>query len=140
MAIQPSPIGDPAYSDNFPRIPESAHAARHLVASALHVWGLDRLVDSAGLVVTELVANAALHARQDTVEVTVTLRAPDLVRVAVADRSRKMPELHKAADGDEHGRGLTIVDALCDGRWDVDRLRSGKRVWAELLAPEGDAR
>ncbi len=135
MPIQPSPTGDPAYSENLPRTPESAHAARHLASSALHVWGLDEIEYSAWLVVSELMANAAMHAHHDLVRVTVTLLEPRRVRIAVVDRSRTMPERHKADDGDEHGRGLAIVEALCDV-WDVDRLPWGKRVWGELTAPE----
>ncbi|MFF4391419.1 ATP-binding protein [Streptomyces sp. NPDC001552] len=134
MPIEPSPTGDPAYSLNLPRTPESAHAARHLVSSALDVWGLGDFEDAAWLVVTELMANAAMHAHLDLVRVTVTCRGPRRVRIAVVDRSRRMPERHKAADGDEHGRGLAIVEALSLA-WDVDRLPWGKRVWADL----GDA-
>ncbi|MFD6470842.1 ATP-binding protein [Streptomyces goshikiensis] len=135
MPIHPSPTGDPAYSQNLPRTPESARAARHLVSSALHVWGLEACEDTAWLVVTELMANAAQHAHMDLVRVTVTRRGPDRVRIAVVDRSRTMPRLRTGEDSDEHGRGLTLIDALCTG-WDVDPLRCGKRVWAEVTAPE----
>ncbi|KPI33245.1 hypothetical protein OV450_1333 [Actinobacteria bacterium OV450] len=135
MPIQPAPIGDPAYSETLPRTAESVRDARQLVLSALHVWGLDSYEDSALLVVTELVANAVVHAQHAQVRVTVTLCGPRRVRIAVVDRSLRMPERCKAEAGDERGRGLEIVEALADV-WDVDRLRRGKRVWAELTAPE----
>lgn len=137
MAIEPSCIGEPAYRQNLPRRPESARDARRLVTSALHVWGLEAVQDSALLVVAELVANAVVHARKERVIVSVTLRWPLTVRVAVVDLSRVRPERHKAGEDDEGGRGLELVEALCDGRWGVEPLRWDKRVWADLDASGG---
>ncbi|MEU6756925.1 ATP-binding protein [Streptomyces sp. NPDC046685] len=136
MLLEPSGIGDPAYSQNMPRQPESARTARHLTASALHVWGLDEAADSAAAVVTELVSNAVRHARRDTVQVKVTRAGDRLVRIAVTDFSRDLPEPRHAAMDAVTGRGLAIVAALCDGRWGADPLRWGKTVWAELAVPE----
>ncbi|MFJ6659651.1 ATP-binding protein [Streptomyces sp. NPDC091377] len=135
--IQAASIGRPAYSRNLPRIPESASKARSMVTTAVLTWGLKELVDPARLVVTELVANAANHARMDTILVTATLRAPDAVRISVVDRSRTMPQRRNAADDDEQGRGLELIDALSGGLWGVDALLWGKRVWADLEAPRG---
>lgn len=50
--------------------------------------------------------------------------------MAVTDKSRTMPEPRTASGADTGGRGLVVVDALCD-RWGADRLPWGKRVWAE---------
>lgn len=128
----------PAYTETLPRTPESAHDARRLVRLALDVWGLDTVRGSAELVVSELLTNAVLHARRDSVRVTVTRLGDERISVAVVDLSHKRPEPRPAGSDAESGRGLEIVDALSGGRWGVDPLRWGKRVWAELTAPEDE--
>ena len=122
----------PAYTETLPRSPESVRSARRLVDLALDVWGMGAgLRDSAELVVSELVTNAVEHARRDSVRVTVTRLGDDRVQVAVVDLSWKHPEIRPAGADEESGRGLEIVDALSGGRWGVEPLPWGKRVWAE---------
>ncbi|MEW1720695.1 ATP-binding protein [Streptomyces sp. NPDC093109] len=128
----------PAYTETLPRTPESAPAARRLVNLALDVWGMGDVRDSAELVISELLTNAVLHARRESVRVTVTRLSGERVRVAVVDLSRKRPRHRPADSAEESGRGLEIVDVLSGGRWGVDPMAWGKRVWAELGAPEGD--
>ncbi|HWU08102.1 MAG TPA: ATP-binding protein [Streptomyces sp.] len=131
----------PVSSWSMPRVPESAGLARCLVREALGSWELPGLVDGVTLVVTELVANAAEHARPPeghvhggTIRVTVSLVEPDRVRVAVVDLDRTEPVLGvPAADDEERGRGLALVAALSVS-WGVEPLGWGKRVWAELEA------
>lgn len=136
MIIEPTGIGDPAYQQAMPRKAESARTARHLTASALHTWGLDEAKDSAASIVTELVSNAVRHARRETVQVKVTRAGDRLVRIAVTDFSRDLPEPRDAPMDAVTGRGLALVAALCDGRWGTSPLRWGKTVWAELAVPE----
>ena len=126
-------VGESVRTLSLPTTPESAGRARLLVSAALTAWGLEVLEDAAGLVATELVTNAIRHAaRTDTVRVTVTLLGPRHVRVAVVDRSVTPPVPRAAGPEEETGRGLEIVDALCTGRWGVDLLPWGKRVWGHL--------
>lgn len=120
------------HSQRLPRSPESARCARRLVSQALDSWGLGALEDSGWLVVTELVSNAVAHAELDTVRVTVTRMSPDVVRVAVLDRSSTLPRRQAAGPDSECGRGLDIVAALSGGRWGAQRREFGKCVWAEL--------
>lgn len=136
MIVEPSGVGDPAYSQPLPRKAESAKIARHLTASALHTWGLDEAEESAAAVVTELMSNAVRYARRDTVQVKVTRTGDRLVRIAVTDFSRDLPTPRDADPEAVRGRGLAYVAALCDGRWGADPLRWGKTVWAELTVPE----
>ncbi|MGW4359598.1 ATP-binding protein [Streptomyces californicus] len=126
----------PAYTETLPRVAVSARSARRLVRLALDVWGLPGVQDAAELVVSELVTNAVLHAHSDRVRVSVTRIGAEQVRVAVADLSKDRPAARAAGDEQETGRGLGIVDALSGGRWGVDALPCGKRVWA-TLSPEG---
>ncbi|MFD4314958.1 ATP-binding protein [Streptomyces sp. NPDC058548] len=138
-ALFPAPVLVVSDDDGFdrarslPRSPESAAVARRLVRRALATWSLPDLVEGAVLVVTELVANAAVHARGATIQVTVARVAIGQVRVAVIDLDRTEPALRLAADDDERGRGLALVEAV-SARWGVDPLRWGKRVWADLEA------
>ncbi|MEU1815116.1 ATP-binding protein [Streptomyces roseifaciens] len=138
--IETAATGNRPYSRSFPREPESAHEARRLVSSALRVWGLQEMEHAAWLVVTELVANAAKHARMSTIRVTVTRIDCLLVRVAVVDRSRDLPQPRTAGPDDVTGRGLALVAELCGGRWGAKPLRWGKSVWAELTAAGGETR
>ncbi|WP_327415372.1 ATP-binding protein [Streptomyces sp. NBC_01233] len=128
--------GKPAFTQCLPRVAESARAGRLLVDRALVHWGLGDLTDSAHLVVSELVTNAVEHGRRETMRVTVTRLDRTVVQVAVVDLSRLLPSIRRrpVADLAESGRGLFIVDALCPGRWGVEPLRWGKRVWADLDA------
>ncbi|MBV1949925.1 ATP-binding protein [Streptomyces sp. BV129] len=125
------PTGHPGYSETLPREPESAATARRLVRSALAAWGLDDLTDDAILIVSELVTNAVLHARRESIRVVVERKTPGTVRVAVADFSRTLPDPCTPRDDDEDGRGLTLIAALA-ANWGTDERRWGKVVWAEL--------
>lgn len=132
MTVYPSAEVEPYYSVTLPRAPESARRARLLVTAALGRWGLEEFEDAACLVTTELVANAAAHARMDSLLVRVERIGPSSVRVAVVDRSTALPCARAAGPDEESGRGLQLVDALSGGHWGTDPLRWGKRVWAVL--------
>ncbi|MDV9190060.1 ATP-binding protein [Streptomyces sp. SR27] len=108
-------------------------AARGLVRSALHTWGMASFVPDALVAVSELASNAVLHSGGPEIEVRVCRSGPDRVRIEVTDRSRFLP-LHTLPQPDaESGRGLLLVDALAD-RWGAVAVDGGKCVWAELSA------
>jgi len=112
---------------------QSAWAARRLVRTALCAWGLNALEDDGTLVVAELVANAAQHTTGPMIRVSVSRQVGGLVRIDVADHSRKRPERRETNEYTERGRGLALVEGLAE-RWGTDLLPSGKRVWAVLAA------
>ncbi|MFD9716806.1 ATP-binding protein [Streptomyces sp. NPDC059076] len=122
--------GSTVFAETLPRAPESARSARRLVSSALSTWGLESATEAAQLVVSELVANAFVHASGPRVLVTVTRQDRVSVRVAVTDDEKTTPRHRSSDDQAESGRGLTLVAAHCDGRWGVDVLERGKSVWA----------
>ena len=68
---------------------ESISQARRLVVSQLDSWGLTELSDDARLVVSELLTNAALHARPPIRMRLGRLQAG--VRVEVSDGSSELP-------------------------------------------------
>ena len=125
------PTGHPGYSETLPREPESAGTARRLVRVACSAWGLEKLAGDGALIVTELVTNAVLHARRESIRVRVERTAPGTVRVAVADFSRARPVPCVPGDDEEGGRGLALVGALA-ANWGTDERHWGKVVWAEL--------
>jgi hypothetical protein len=126
--------GKPAYSVTLPRTAGSARDARCLVSSVLGCWGLGEIEDVAWLVVTELVSNAVVHARRESIRVTVRRQDLLLVRLAVTDFSRVLPQARQVTGQDESGRGLAMVAAVTGGRWGAEQLTWGKTVWAELAA------
>jgi anti-sigma regulatory factor (Ser/Thr protein kinase) len=118
----------------LPAEPRSLARARRLLDVLPPFEGREGLFLDLRLVLSELVANAIVHGAEkpaDTVGVGVDLD-PERLRIEVTDRGggfdldRRAPlEAERPA-----GRGLHLVDALCD-RWGVD-LRGSTCVWVEF--------
>jgi anti-sigma regulatory factor (Ser/Thr protein kinase) len=119
----------------LPPEPASPAAARRFVTGALQQGHVPpATIEVVQLLTSELVTNAAVHARSPIVlSVTVTARA---VRVAVEDAEGSTLAPGAVDSLDTHGRGLTIVGALADD-WGVERRDGGKSVWFELLTASG---
>jgi DNA-binding NarL/FixJ family response regulator len=113
--------------------PQSAASARRFVDETLHRWECDELFDVVGLLTSELVTNAILHA-QSEIELSVSM-TPDAIRIDVVDHSAAMPSRREAAEEDTSGRGLGLVEALATS-WGVDERPGGKSVWFELPRPD----
>ncbi|MFE1308018.1 ATP-binding protein [Streptomyces sp. NPDC058755] len=126
------------YSDTLPCEAESARRARQLVTDALNRWGIDELVDSGALIVSELFTNSVDHTRDRVARVVVRRVAKDRIRIGVADRSREAPEMTNPDEHSENGRGLAVIDALAD-RWGYDLHGWGKVTWAELRVRGGES-
>ncbi|MCB0958585.1 MAG: ATP-binding protein [Acidimicrobiales bacterium] len=113
----------------------SVAVARRWVRERLEAAGLDATVDTAVLLVSELVTNVVLHARTTC---TVRLELGPTIRVEVVDGSEQLPEV---ASGDDplapSGRGMRLVEGL-SASFGADALADGgKRVWFELVRPAG---
>ncbi|MET9322023.1 ATP-binding protein [Streptomyces sp. NPDC003038] len=134
MPIVPAATTAPAYAETLTRKAEAAAVARRLVREALVAWQLPDLIDGATLVVSELVANAADHARGETIRVAVTRTRETRIRIAVVDRDpNRRPQLRAARLDADGGRGLVLVTAMSRA-WGVHQMGWGKRVWADLEA------
>lgn len=105
--------------------------ARQCVQGAAEEWGLPELADDAGLIVTELAANAVKHARWASIRVSVVHLEGGRVRVSVTDRSHLLPAMEVVDAEAVGGRGLMLVAALSRD-WGVVKLPWGKRVWADV--------
>ena len=81
------------------------------------------------LLVSELVTNAALHARTES-ELSIGIDE-GTVRVEVRDGSDVLPVAKHYSTTASTGRGLLLVDQLAD-RWGAEAERVGKVVWFEL--------
>ncbi len=107
--------------------------ARAAVARLWRGWGVGSRgwVDDAELLVAELVGNAVRHGgSRPTLSVD---RRGDSITLSVTDASRELPVQRDDLLA-ENGRGYLIIDALSDA-WGVERLPTGKRVWARLVHP-----
>ncbi|MDQ3304965.1 MAG: ATP-binding protein [Actinomycetota bacterium] len=114
--------------------PSSARAARRFIAMVLSEWKLPEIVETAELLVSELVTNTLLHARTDT-EVLVR-HTGGTVHIEVCDTSVVQPEARTHHRESQTGRGLELVELLADS-WGVDLHHGhhgveGKGVWFEL--------
>lgn len=107
---------------------------RTIVAAQLRLLGLDTLVDSMALVVSELVTNAVEHGG-GSMSVSLLITGTK-VRLEVGDSGAGRPCPRSAGSGDENGRGLFLVDSLTaelGGRWGFDPDRHA--VWVEIPTP-----
>jgi anti-sigma regulatory factor (Ser/Thr protein kinase) len=111
-------------------------AARTMVAQCLEERVLASGLESARLLVSELVSNSFRHSggpAGDEVVVSVELM-PDWFRVGVRDSGSGgvIGARPASIDTDGGGFGLNLVQVLSD-RWGVERLSGGgTQVWAQL--------
>ncbi|WP_055525900.1 ATP-binding SpoIIE family protein phosphatase [Streptomyces graminilatus] len=112
--------------------PAEVGRARAVVREQIHEWGLARLVDSAEVLVGELVTNAVRHSHGRPVELRL-VRGETLL-CEVDDDDHTLPTLLSAGPTDEFGRGLRVVSTLAR-EWGASRTGTGKTVWFELTLP-----
>ncbi|MGW3033694.1 ATP-binding protein [Streptomyces sp. NPDC001178] len=121
--------------------PASPAQARRLTRARLNVWTVcEDICDTAALVVSELVTNALVHTASSRI-VCELHDGDELVRIAVRDEgcSPDAPRASRARPEEEHGRGLLLIDALCDA-WGAHEHGPGLLVWAELPRRAATAR
>jgi anti-sigma regulatory factor (Ser/Thr protein kinase) len=114
--------------------PVKVKAARDHVARITADWPIDP--DDVGLVTSELVSNAIVHAGTDTIQVDAFADADEheglyVVEVWDADFLVR-PVLRRPSPESVGGRGLWVVEQVADG-WGVrfDHDDGGKVVYAE---------
>ncbi len=112
----------------FPPTPPSVRAARTYTVTALRRETVEpALISDIKLIVSELATNAVEHA--GTI-FEVAVHTDGLVRVDVSDQSPQLPERRPASPTTTSGRGLRVLDAICD-RWGVEVHDGYKSVWCE---------
>jgi anti-sigma regulatory factor (Ser/Thr protein kinase) len=110
--------------------PASVRVARDFVRRNLRDLGFPESVDDGVLVVSELVTNALRAAPQTPCVVVVRIGAGNPV-IEVYDGSAELPIKRDPDFVGERGRGLHVVEALCES-WDYVRSDEGKAVIAIL--------
>lgn len=123
-----------------PQIDLPASRSSPGVARRFAVGELDQRVESLGdvlLCVSELVANAVLHAATACV-LTITCD-DETVRIAVRDLApERLPVRRDFERTAITGRGLRLVELL-SARWGIDRDDTSKTVWFEVPALPAEA-
>jgi anti-sigma regulatory factor (Ser/Thr protein kinase) len=114
---------------SFPPHPRNVRHARRITRTALAAWGATDLVDSAEMVVSELVTNAMRYG-SGPVDLTLALTETGL-RVSVTDEGTALPSAREAGEDAVGGRGLQIVRLLAES-WDVVVRLTGKTVTCVL--------
>ncbi|WP_030021156.1 ATP-binding SpoIIE family protein phosphatase [Streptomyces monomycini] len=113
--------------------PERIAEARHQVRDVLHDWTDEDQVDSAVLMVSEMVTNVLMHTDGDALLVAEITgeKGSRRIRVDVADSSDELPHRRTPGELASSGRGLVLMELLA-GAWGVDPRGDGKSTWFEL--------
>jgi anti-sigma regulatory factor (Ser/Thr protein kinase) len=112
----------------------SPRRAREFVTETLERWSCTDATAIIDLLVSEIVANAVIHANT-TAELTVEL-LPERVRVAVTDEETAQPKRRPDNPLTSSGRGIALIERLSLA-WGIDRRPGGKRIWFETPRPDG---
>jgi anti-sigma regulatory factor (Ser/Thr protein kinase) len=117
-------------------LPDAPSHGRLLVQRSLRSWGIAHMIEEAQLVTSELLTNAVkASAELTTIQIRLVVIEGTSLLIEVRDGNPEPPMLKDAASDNEGGRGLMIVDALCE-RWGYYHpTHRCKAVWAELLIP-----
>ncbi|MCX4553955.1 SpoIIE family protein phosphatase [Streptomyces sp. NBC_01500] len=108
--------------------PREVARARQIVRDQLLDWSLPGAVESAELMVSELVTNAVKHSRTHRIGLRLVRTAALLCEVS--DDEPAPAALLDASDQDEFGRGLRVVSSLAR-EWGTSATAHGKTVWFE---------
>ncbi|WP_371578770.1 SpoIIE family protein phosphatase [Streptomyces sp. NBC_01314] len=113
--------------------PERIAGARQQVRELLHDWSCGDQVDSAVLLVSEMLTNVLVHTDADALLVAEMTGdgGKRRMRVEVTDASDDLPHKRHPGELASSGRGLVLMDVLADA-WGVDPRGDGKSIWFEL--------
>ncbi|MEU2582721.1 SpoIIE family protein phosphatase [Streptomyces avermitilis] len=120
--------------------PERVASARQQLRELLHDWASEDQVDSAVLLVSEMLTNVLVHTEAEallTAEVTGE-KKERRIRVEVTDASDDLPHRRQPGELASSGRGLMLVELLAD-TWGVDPRGEGKSIWFELHEPPAES-
>ncbi|MEV5953046.1 SpoIIE family protein phosphatase [Streptomyces sp. NPDC051987] len=119
--------------------PERIAEARQHVRELLHDWGSPDQVDSAVLLVSEMLTNVLVHTDADALLLAeVSGHAPGRrLRVEVTDAGDDLPHKRRPGELASSGRGLVLIEILADA-WGVEPRGQGKSIWFELNEADGD--
>ncbi|MET7518506.1 SpoIIE family protein phosphatase [Streptomyces sp. NPDC005480] len=122
------PAEDTAHRE-IPSDPAAVCEAREWAMRQLTTWGLDDLLFTTELIISELVTNAIRYGRPP---VELRLIRHNVLICEVTDSSSTQPRLRRARTTDEGGRGLFLVARL-GARWGCRHSQNRKTIWSEQI-------
>ncbi|QKW51275.1 SpoIIE family protein phosphatase [Streptomyces buecherae] len=119
--------------------PEQISQARLQLRQMLHDWASDDQVESAVLLLSEMVTNVLMHTDDDALVIAEISGEPGArrLRLDVADASDELPHRRHPGELASSGRGLLLMEMLA-GSWGVDPRGEGKCIWVELHEPAAE--
>jgi anti-sigma regulatory factor (Ser/Thr protein kinase) len=109
-------------------------ASRRFVTGVLRRWSVPAdVVDSAQLLVSELVSNAVLHGRGPISVLVAPTDVARMFRIEVRNSGIREPVMRHAAPHELSGRGLHIVHELSHD-WGTATDNGVTTVWFEMHA------
>ncbi|MEU2389429.1 SpoIIE family protein phosphatase [Streptomyces sp. NPDC007369] len=113
--------------------PARIAGARRQIRELLHDWADAEQVDSAVLMVSEMVTNVLMHTDGDALLVAEAVGEPGArrLRIEVADSSDELPHMRQPGEMASSGRGVLLMEMLADA-WGADPRGEGKSIWFEL--------
>ncbi|GGT03978.1 ATP-binding protein [Streptomyces chromofuscus] len=126
----------PAQPFALAHLPQAAGQARTIAQELLTAWGVaEEAAECVLLTVSELVANAVLHAQPPLCLGLGCDHDTGHVHIEVSDGGPVGDDPAAGLADDEHGRGLTIIDHLAAAHGDCHE--SGHAVhWADISYQE----
>ncbi|MGW4761404.1 ATP-binding SpoIIE family protein phosphatase [Streptomyces pseudogriseolus] len=113
--------------------PERVAVARHQLRELLHDWSSPDQVDSAELLLSEMLTNVLVHTETDALLLAEVTDGSEgrRIRVEVTDAGDDLPHLRRPGELASSGRGLVLVQLLAHA-WGVAPRGRGKSIWFEL--------
>lgn len=120
--------------------PERIADARQQLRDLLHDWADEDQIDSAVLMLSEMVTNVLVHTDGDALLTAEAAgkRGKRRLRVEVTDASDEQPHRRRPGELASSGRGLVLMEVLATA-WGVDPRGEGKSIWFELYEDGEDA-
>ncbi|WP_217242969.1 SpoIIE family protein phosphatase [Streptomyces sp. AC555_RSS877] len=114
--------------------PERVAVARQQLRELLHDWASQDQIDSAVLLLSEMLTNVLVHTDADALLLAEVRGEPGArrMRVEVTDTSDDLPHKRRPGELASSGRGLVLIELLADV-WGVDPRGEGKSIWFELF-------
>ncbi|MFF7330392.1 SpoIIE family protein phosphatase [Streptomyces sp. NPDC090306] len=119
--------------------PERISVGRHQLTELLHDWSSADQLDSAVLLLSEVLTNVLVHTDSDALLVAEVIGEPGerRVRVEVTDAGDDLPHKRRPGELASSGRGLVLIELLAHD-WGVNPRGKGKSIWFELHEASGD--
>ncbi|MGW5210504.1 SpoIIE family protein phosphatase [Streptomyces sp. NPDC004051] len=119
--------------------PERISEARQHLRQLLHDWRSPDQVDSAVLLLSEMLTNVLVHTDTDALLVAAVIagREGRRMRIEVTDAGDDLPHRRSPGELASSGRGLLLIEFLAH-TWGVDPRGKGKSIWFELHEPPAE--